>query len=101
MQEVTTPSKKPKGIKIPKEQSPDAINKRRVHSKRIDLEKRRKLALYREQIITALVIIGLFGLIVASLLKNGLFLKEIVASSLIIGGVLFVRAFGQSTAHKA
>ena len=100
MQNLVSPVKEKKRIES-KEPNFDAKNKKRLEMKRKSNAKRAKAIQLKEQIVAALVLVGLLTLVVASLLKGGLFLKEIVVSSAIIGGVLFIRSFGKSTVHKA
>lgn len=100
MQNLASPLEEKKRTKS-KEPNFDAKNKMRVEMKRVANTQRAKATQLKEQIVTALVIVGLLTLIVASLLKGGLFLKEIVVSSAIIGGIVFIRSFGKATVQRA
>lgn len=83
------------------QESFDAINIKRVQKKQVDQFKMIKKTRRKEQFIAGLVLTGLIGLVIASLSSNGLHLKEILISSLIIGGITIIRVLGKSDINEA
>ena len=101
MQEVAPPFKELKQKNKRAHESFDEKNIKRMENKQADHIELLKNTRKKEQIIAAVVLVGLLGLIIASMANNNLHLKEIIISSLIVGGIALVKVFGQTHINEA
>lgn len=101
MENVATSIKNRTKTISPEDQEMKLKNERRLEGKQLERKLYSQAARQKEKAISLLVILGLLGLLTASLLHNSLFLKELIVCSLIIGGVVFIRTLSTSVTDNS